>query len=238
MHRGYIKVWRKIRETFIWEDQACLKLWLHLLIEANHKETETIFNNEKMVIRRGQLICGRQQLERELGINESKIYRMMVLLEKEQLIEQQKTNRYTIVSIVKYGQYQDIEQQIEQPVNNQRTTSEQPVNTSKELIRMNKNEKHTTAPECLKYFGKVFEEKTGSAYHADFGKDGAIFKSLLKQFQKEEIFRRIDKFFEKQDDFLDKAGYTVGVFKSRFNSLSERKDGIPERFKQYVTKPV
>src|SRR3990167_11304541 len=116
---------------------ACIKLWLHLLMAANHKKTETIFNNEKMIINRGQLICGRLQLEAELGINQHKIYRLMELLEKEQLIEQRKTNAFTIVSIVNYESYQNNEQ----PVSNQRATSEQPVSTSKAL-KNDKNDKN------------------------------------------------------------------------------------------------
>lgn len=139
MIRGYVKIWRKIRDSFVWQDSDCLKLFLHLIMEANHKDTEFIFNNKKTTLLRGQLICGRHSLERDLGINESKIYRLLTLLENEHLIEQQKTNLYTIVSIVCYNDYQSNEQQIEQPVNNQRTSSEHPVNTSKELIRTNKN---------------------------------------------------------------------------------------------------
>src|SRR3990167_1401554 len=108
---------------------------------ANHKKTETIFNNEKMIIDRGQLICGRLQLEAELGINQHKIYRLMALLEKEQLIEQLKTNVFTIVSIVNYESYQNNEQQNEQPVSNERATSEQPVSTSKAL-KNDKNDKN------------------------------------------------------------------------------------------------
>ena len=110
-------------------------------MSANHKKTEFLFNGKKQVLERGQIICGRHQIGIETGINESKIYRTMAIFEKEQLIEQQKTNLFTLVSIVNYKSYQQNEQQTEQPVNNQRTTSEQPVNTSKELIRTKKNDK-------------------------------------------------------------------------------------------------
>lgn len=139
MHRGYIKLWRKIRDSFVWQDADCLKLFIHLIMEANHKDTEFLFNGKKTILKRGQLICGRKSLEAELKINESKIFRLLKLLKNEHLIEQQTFNLYSIVSIVSYDEYNTLEQQNEQPVNNQRTTSEQPVNTSKELIRTNKN---------------------------------------------------------------------------------------------------
>ena len=139
MHRGYIKLWRKTKDSFIWEDSEILKIWIHLLMEANHENKEHIFNGKVEKIKRGSLICGRISLSNELGIHESKIYRSLAILEKEQLIEQQKTNLYTIVSIVKYNKYQSNEQQTEQPANNQRTTSEQPANTPKALRSINKN---------------------------------------------------------------------------------------------------
>jgi biotin carboxyl carrier protein len=107
-------------------------------MEANHKDTEFIFNNKKIILKRGQLICGRTALSMELGISENKIYRMMSLMQNEQLIEQQKTNAFTLVSITSYTEYQDNEQQNEQPVDSHQTASRQPVDTSKELIRTKK----------------------------------------------------------------------------------------------------
>lgn len=100
---------------------------------ANHENREHIFNNKKIIINRGQLISGRHSLSDRTNINESKIYRLLELFEHEQLIEQQKNNRYSIVTILNYNDYQPNEQHNEQPVNNQRTTSEQPVNTPKAL---------------------------------------------------------------------------------------------------------
>ncbi len=144
MHRGYVKLWRKIKDSFIWEDPEALKLWLHLLMEANYQDREHIFNGKVEKIKRGELICGRHSLESQLGINESKIYRLLNIMEKEQLIEQRKTNVFTLISIVKYQDYQSNEQQNEQPANNQRTTSEQPVNTPKEVISINNTLKNKT----------------------------------------------------------------------------------------------
>ena len=138
MHRGYIKLWRRIEESFLMLDSEAFHLWCVLLMLANHENREHIFNNKKIIINKGQLISGRQSLSDRTNIHESKIYRLLELFEHEQIIEQQKNNRYTIISIVNYNDYQSNEQQNEQPVNNQRTTSEQPVNTPKALINIKK----------------------------------------------------------------------------------------------------
>lgn len=172
MHRGYIKIWRKIRESFIWQDSDCFKIFSHLIMEANYKDTETIFNDKKLIIKRGQLICGRHQLEHELGINQHKIYRMMELLENEQVIEQQKTSRCTIVTIVCYDDYNSNEQQNEQLVSNERATGEQLVSTSKTSNTTKKEDNNTSnkkddyEKEVLEHFDhvwKLYPKKEGRA---------------------------------------------------------------------------
>lgn len=106
-------------------------LWLHLILKANHKPKEFWFNGKNVRIKRGQFLTGRKVLSNETGINESKIERILNFFEKsEQQIEQQKTNRNRLITILSYNQYNLIKQQIEQPVNNNRTTSEQLVNTT------------------------------------------------------------------------------------------------------------
>ena len=139
MQRGYIKIWRKVKDSFVWKNAYLYKLFCHLLMEANWKETEFIFNNKKHILKRGQLIVGCKKLGDETHISKSMAYRFLNILENETLIEQQKTNLYTIVTIVNYDDYQANEQQPETPVKLQRNSSETPVNTSKELKNYNNN---------------------------------------------------------------------------------------------------
>ena len=77
---------------------------------------------------------------------------------------------------------------------------------------------------CLKYFGEIHEKTRKEKYVANFGKDGKIFKELLAILETNEIKRRIDLFFKSDDEFIQKAGYTVGVFKSQINKFGKDKD--------------
>jgi len=77
-----------------------------------------------------------------------------------------------------------------------------------------------TGPASQKYFYDKFQEKMGKAYAADFGKDGKIFKELGKVFNEQDLKAIIDKFFTNPDEFIEKAGYTVGVFKSQVNKIN------------------
>jgi hypothetical protein len=235
MYRGYIKIWRKVKESFIWEDSEALKLWIHLLMDANHQTKEHLFNGNVEKIQRGQLLCGRQSLEAQLGINESKIYRLLNIMEKEQLIEQRKTNAFTLITIVKYQDYQANEQQIEQRVNNGRTTNEQPVNTPKRIKSIKnelkegivKPEKKVSLnhKEAVKYFCDAYQLKTGDKYVFRGGKDGSLISDLLKTMDINWFKRTVDLFFESREKFIVEAGYTIGVFCSQINKLQKDKNG-------------
>ena len=131
MNRGYISLWRKFQDSLIYNDSQAVHLWIHLLLKATHKEINLLVGGIKVNLKVGQLLTGRKSLSKETGINESKINRILKLLKNEQLIEQQTTNKYSIITVLNWDLYQTGEQQTEQQVNSKRTANEQQVNTNK-----------------------------------------------------------------------------------------------------------
>lgn len=71
---------------------------------------------------------------------------------------------------------------------------------------------------CLKY-KEVFNKE----YVVNFGKDKKLIKDLLKIVKEDELTSLINKFFESDEEFIQKAGYTLGVFKSQINKLRSKK---------------
>ena len=57
MHRGYIKVWRKIQEFDWYKSPTVLALWIHILIRCNHKDK----SYQGLVIKRGSFKTGFNQ---------------------------------------------------------------------------------------------------------------------------------------------------------------------------------
>ena len=76
------------------------------------------------------------------------------------------------------------------------------------------------------FFNKHLKERR-EKYHIDGGKDGAIIKNLLKTFTQKEIIDKIDAFFTSGDAFIEKAGYSIGVFKSQVNKLKTAPAAAP-----------
>lgn len=126
MDTGWITVHRKLLDSAIFSDPLALKLWIYLLLKANHKKGQYIIGNTVIEIPRGSLLTGRKALSKATDIHESKIQRVLKLFEMCDQIEQQTRSKYRLISITNYDSYQNCEQQ----VNSKRTASEQQVNTN------------------------------------------------------------------------------------------------------------
>lgn len=129
-NQGWISIHRKILENPLSNKPDYLSVWLHILLMANHENKSFIWNNQKQIVREGQLLTGRKELSKKTGVAESQVYKILNYLEKEQQIEQQKTTKYTVITIVNWSRYQQKEQQKEQQSNNRVTTEQQQSNTN------------------------------------------------------------------------------------------------------------
>jgi hypothetical protein len=126
MHRGYVGIWRKLLDWKYYQLSCYIHLWIHLLLKVNHKDNYVKGN----LIKRGQTFTSRDALSRETGIHRSSVDRILKTLEIEHQIEQQKTNKYRIITIIKHGDYLISEPHFEQQVSNKRATAEQQLSTN------------------------------------------------------------------------------------------------------------
>lgn len=150
---GYIKLYRQLKEKAFYKDSEKVHLWIHLLLKATHKGREEMLGGKPFKCEPGQFTIGRKQLAEETGIDESKVERILTYFEKiEQQIEQQKTTKNRLITILRWNNYQASEQQIEQQVNNNCTTSEQQVNTLQECknVKNVKNDNKKDMPKFIK----------------------------------------------------------------------------------------
>lgn len=139
---GWIKLHRKLLDNpLVMKDSEYFQVWVYLLLKASHAEYPVFFGGEKINLLPGQLITGRKKIAADTGIDENKVFRILKALKTEQQIEQQVSNKNSLISIVRWSEYQSCEQQDAQQVNSKRTASEQQVNTNKN-IKNNKNVKN------------------------------------------------------------------------------------------------
>lgn len=129
---GWIKLYRQTLDNpIVMKDADHLAVWIYLILNATHDEYPALFKGKKITLKPGQLITGRKAISNVLGISESKIFRIINCFKSEHQIEQQTSNKNSLISIVNWDLYQSSEQQIESQMNSNRTASEQQVNTNK-----------------------------------------------------------------------------------------------------------
>jgi len=110
MEQGWIKLHRKLLDNAMMSKSAYLQLWIALLLRANHKQNEFIFNNKKVVLQPGQFITSRDKLSAITGISPSTIEYILEYFESEQQIRQQKTSKFRIISVCNWQIYQSQEE--------------------------------------------------------------------------------------------------------------------------------
>lgn len=157
---GWIKLYRSILGQPWYDDSHAVHLFIHLLISANHKGKQAIWDGSIIELQPGQLITGRKKLSAETGINESKVQRLLKKFEMYQQIEQQTNNVSRLISIVSWGVFQSGEQQ----TNSKRTTSEQQVNNLRTLyknerMKEEKEEEEEAANNFEQWKNEVLEDQ-------------------------------------------------------------------------------
>lgn len=145
---GWIKLHRDIlKNPTIMKDTDYMATWIYLLLNARYEPTDINFKGERITLSPGEFSTGRKRIAEDLGISESKVQRILKTFENEHQIEQRTDRQCRVISIVKWDEYQVSEQRLEQRVNNDRTTSEQRVNTNKEIKNINNKKNHSSSRE-------------------------------------------------------------------------------------------
>lgn len=140
---GWIKLYRKTRQSFVWTDSDQLKLWILLLMKASHSGNRFLFNGQEVVVSSGQLVTGAHALAFEFNegvprdnqVTWRKLWRWVKRFENAQMLTIKSTNKYSVISILHWSEYQLNDNQMTtqvQPNDNPVTTIKNAENAKKE----------------------------------------------------------------------------------------------------------
>ena len=147
---SFIKLDRKIAEWEWFTDSNTLKLWIYLLVNAQYQDS----SYKGIEVKRGQLITGRKKLAEQLEMSEQQIRTCLDHLQATNEITIKPTNKYSLITIEKYGLYQgddDGNSQQNNQQDNQRATNKQPTNNHN---KRNKEIKNIRNKEIYIYSGQ------------------------------------------------------------------------------------
>jgi hypothetical protein len=191
--QGYVKLYRKTMYSPIWQDPYYFKLWMYCLMKASHKEHEQLVGNQLVELKPGEFVTGRTSLAEDLNkgmkpkMKQSEIswWRYLNNLSKWEMLNIKKTNKYSVVAITKWHEYQGNEQQ----VNNKRTSNEHQMNTNKNGNNV-KNDKNNDYSSDFLEFWSLYPRKL------DKKKAYKSFKTVIKKHPIDKLLEGTKKYAE------------------------------------------
>lgn len=129
---GYVKLYRSLKNWRYKKKPNYVALWVHLIEEANHKSKLV----EDVFVSRGSLLTSYGRLADETGLSVQQVRSILQNLNGNELILKS-TNKYTLISIVKYDFFQGDEVKT-----NKQITSKQQTNNNKQERKEGKKEKN------------------------------------------------------------------------------------------------
>jgi len=98
---GWIKLHRKIFDWKWYKDGNTFRLFIHLLLSANHEDRK----QEGIIVKRGQLMTGRSELHEITGLSERAIRTCINHLKSTSELTIKSTSKYSIITLCNYDKY-------------------------------------------------------------------------------------------------------------------------------------
>ena len=108
MDEGWIKIHRQVlhHPMYYAEPFTRMQAWFDLLLLANIEDRDMFIRGNRIAVKRGMVVNSKDWLAGRWRWSRGKVTRYLDMLETEGMIEQQKSNVITCISITKFDYYQ------------------------------------------------------------------------------------------------------------------------------------
>lgn len=162
--QGWISLYRKIQNSFVWTNSDQLKLWLLILMKANHSENKFLFNGNEIFLSSGQMVTGRDAIALEFNngvkpvqrVSSRQLWRWIKQFEKEQMLSIESTSRNSVITVKNWSEYQQHDQQV---------SSKRPAPVQQVSTNNNDNNEDKEPPVDYAALINYLNEKSGRAFH-------------------------------------------------------------------------
>jgi len=201
---GWIKLHRSILNWEWYDNPNVLSLFIHCLFSANYEEKKW----HGQTIKKGSFITSIKHLSEDTGLSTQQVRTALSKLQTTNNITIKTTNKYSLITIIKWEKYQENKQDItnKQQTNNKQITTTKEYKNIKESNISNKRMKKPTLEElenyCLEKRLKVDCNKFIDYYNSNGWKVG---KNNMKDWKA--TLRNWDRRNDKKEivpDWLDK----------------------------------
>lgn len=110
--QGWIKLHRQILDCSIWTSKEPFdkrSAWIDLLLMANHADKKIMIDNQTVTVSRGSYMYSIEKMCVRWMWSRGKVKRFLDVLESEHMINTERTNKGTLITIVNYSVFQHSE---------------------------------------------------------------------------------------------------------------------------------
>ena len=173
----------------------------------------------------GQIGYSMDSLARRWKWSYGKAKRFLKQLEKKGKIEMQKTSVSTTITLAHFVE-NGKQMENKRKTNGQQTENKRsPINIDKnnQIEKIDNTILHSAAkaPQLINIFGEEFKSYTDTEYHASFGKDRKILKSLEDHYGRDDVIAGIKYFFQVyiRKDRFSRKNPNVGMLQTVWNGM-------------------
>lgn len=171
MNKGWIKLHRKFLEWEWWEDINVSRVYLYLLLSANHRTKQW----KSTTCSTGQVITSLATIKRQTKLSLRSVRTALEKLEATHHLTRKTTNKYTIISLSNWDKYQSQnDTQNDTPPDKRATTNK---NVKEEKNINIKNPLKMNLTELKDYYQSLI--KSGIKYTSTSGNDDPEYVAML-----------------------------------------------------------
>ena len=197
---GWIKLHRKLLEWEWYDDVNTSRLFVHLMLTANHRDNKW----RGIEIKRGSRLTSLDKLSSETNLSVSKIRTSIKKLISTNEIASKSHSQHTVFTMFNYDMYQGDDKQDDKPVANKSQTNDKQIATNKNE-KNEKNEKNYIYQQIADAWNECFPELSQVAKLSV--KRKSLLNACIKEFKVEYGFDKSEnwtKLFQhaSKSDFL------------------------------------
>ena len=106
---GFVAIFRKIQDHWIWDDPDRFRAWVDILMSAQFADSETMVKGQLVKVPRGTWFISLRKLQQRWGWSRPKVTMFLSMLESEQMVSIKKANYGTLIKVLNYEVYQSSE---------------------------------------------------------------------------------------------------------------------------------
>ncbi|WP_239748928.1 MULTISPECIES: DnaD domain protein [unclassified Mammaliicoccus] len=229
---GWISLHRSIENHWLYEEErkfSKFEAWIDLLLMVNHKDNKTVMDGKLITVKRGQRITSLRKLGDRWKWSLTKVDSFLRLLEEDKMIVVKKDTKKTLVTIVNYDVYQNVNLEKRHRKDSEKTEKEHRKDREKTQKKTNNNDNK----ENNENNDNKENKKTSNVY--DFYQESGF--GIINQYTAQDITYYLESFENDSDEIVTAAlklaldrnkvnwGYAKAILKdwlkSNLKSISE-----------------